>query len=127
MISKKINPTITKGVARVPVIMQMEEVECGATSLAMVMAYYGRNIDSVDAAYAYMANERYDGAMVKLGEEYKKLIQRGILSARNMPEWPQDGYLNVLVAPKYLERFNKNTKEAAAVRRLQEYRERVID
>ena len=92
-----------------------------------VMAYYGRNIDSVDAAYAYMASGRYDGAMVKLGEEYKKLIQRGILSARNMPEWPQDGYLNVLVAPKYLERFNKNTKEAAAVRRLQEYRERVID
>ena len=92
-----------------------------------VMAYYGRNIDSVDAAYAYMASGRYDGAMVKLGEEYKKLIQRGILSARNMPKWPKDGYLNVLVAPKYLERFNKNTKEAAAVRRLQEYRERVID
>ena len=30
----------TKGVAKVPVIMQMEALECGAACLAMVMAYY---------------------------------------------------------------------------------------
>ena len=36
----KIKPTITKGVAKVPVIMQLEALECGAASLAMVMAYY---------------------------------------------------------------------------------------
>ena len=40
----KIKPTITKGVAKVPVIMQLEALECGAASLGMVMAYYGKNI-----------------------------------------------------------------------------------
>lgn len=33
---------VTKGVAKVPVIMQMETLECGAASLAMVLAYYGK-------------------------------------------------------------------------------------
>ncbi|MDR0857797.1 MAG: NHLP family bacteriocin export ABC transporter peptidase/permease/ATPase, partial [Oscillospiraceae bacterium] len=33
---------ITKGCARVPVVMQMEALECGAASLAMVLAYYGK-------------------------------------------------------------------------------------
>lgn len=32
---------VTKGRAMVPVIMQMEALECGAASLAMVMAFYG--------------------------------------------------------------------------------------
>ena len=31
-----------KGVAKVPMIMQMEAVECGAASLAMILAYYGK-------------------------------------------------------------------------------------
>ena len=31
-----------KGVARVPVVMQMEALECGAACLAMVLAYYGK-------------------------------------------------------------------------------------
>ena len=39
---KKIKPTLTKGVAKVPVVMQLEALECGAAALAMVMAYYGR-------------------------------------------------------------------------------------
>ena len=39
---KKIKPTLTKGVAKVPVVMQLEALECGAASLAMVMAYYGK-------------------------------------------------------------------------------------
>jgi NHLM bacteriocin system ABC transporter peptidase/ATP-binding protein len=39
---KRIKPTLTKGVAKVPVVMQLEALECGAASLAMVMAYYGR-------------------------------------------------------------------------------------
>lgn len=33
---------ITGRVARVPVIMQMEALECGAASLAMILAYYGK-------------------------------------------------------------------------------------
>ena len=32
----------TKGVANTPLIMQLEALECGAASLAMVMAYYGK-------------------------------------------------------------------------------------
>ena len=33
---------VTRGVAKVPVIMQMEALECGAASLAMIAAYYGK-------------------------------------------------------------------------------------
>ncbi len=39
---KSIRKPVRKGHARVPVIMQMEALECGAASLAMVMAYYGK-------------------------------------------------------------------------------------
>ena len=38
----KIKRTFRKGVAKVPVVMQMESLECGAASLAMVCAYYGK-------------------------------------------------------------------------------------
>ena len=38
----KIKSPVTKGTAKVPVIMQLEALECGAASLAMVMAYYGK-------------------------------------------------------------------------------------
>ncbi|MCR4646480.1 MAG: hypothetical protein K5695_13920 [Oscillospiraceae bacterium] len=38
----KIKTPVTKGAVKVPVIMQLESLECGAASLAMVMAYYGK-------------------------------------------------------------------------------------
>ena len=38
----KIRQPLTKGVAKVPVVMQMEALECGAAALAMVMAYYDK-------------------------------------------------------------------------------------
>lgn len=38
----KIKSPVTKGTAKVPVIMQMETLECGAACLAMVMAYYDK-------------------------------------------------------------------------------------
>ncbi len=70
--NRKIPPTLTKGVAKVPVIMQLEALECGAASLAMVMAYYGKWIpleqvrkdcgvsrDGSKASNMYKAAEHY--------------------------------------------------------------------
>ena len=37
-----IKTPIEKGVAKVPVVMQMEALECGAASLTMILAYYGK-------------------------------------------------------------------------------------
>lgn len=43
MITGKINrQPVRSGVARVPFIMQMEALECGAACLAMVLAYFGK-------------------------------------------------------------------------------------
>ncbi|MBQ0072551.1 MAG: hypothetical protein KBS81_11980, partial [Spirochaetales bacterium] len=39
---KKQPQPVMNGVAKVPVIMQMEALECGAASLDMILAYYGK-------------------------------------------------------------------------------------
>ncbi len=38
----KVRPAVTKGYAKVPVVMQMEMLECGAACLTMILAYYGK-------------------------------------------------------------------------------------
>jgi NHLM bacteriocin system ABC transporter peptidase/ATP-binding protein len=38
----KIKQQLSKGVAKTPVVMQLEALECGAASLTMIMAYYGK-------------------------------------------------------------------------------------
>lgn len=40
--SRKVKRPVQAGCVRVPVIMQMEALECGAACLAMVLAYYGK-------------------------------------------------------------------------------------
>ena len=40
--AERIKKPITKGVAKVPVVMQLEALECGAASLCMILAYYNK-------------------------------------------------------------------------------------
>ena len=40
MTKKNVKTPLKKGIAKVPIIMQLEALECGAASLCMVMAYY---------------------------------------------------------------------------------------
>ena len=42
MNKKKIKQPIKKGACRVPVVMQMEALECGAACICMILAYYSR-------------------------------------------------------------------------------------
>ena len=42
MSQKKVKQPVSKGRAKVPVVMQMEALECGAACLTMVMAYYDK-------------------------------------------------------------------------------------
>lgn len=39
---KKQNMPLSKGVAKVPVVLQLEALECGAAALCMMLAYYGK-------------------------------------------------------------------------------------
>lgn len=48
MIMKKSNELIKKGVAKVPVFIQMQKCECGSTSLGMILAYYGKWVPQED-------------------------------------------------------------------------------
>lgn len=40
--ARKKNVPVKKGVAKVPVVMQLETLECGAASLTMILSYYGK-------------------------------------------------------------------------------------
>ena len=40
--AEKIKKPVTKGKAKVPVVMQLEALECGAASLCMILAYYNK-------------------------------------------------------------------------------------
>ena len=68
----KVGKTIEKGVAKVPVIMQLEALECGAASLAMVMAYYGKwvPLEQVRSDCGVSRDGSSAGNMVSAAESY---------------------------------------------------------
>ena len=65
--SRKIKKPLVKGVARVPVIMQLEMLECGAASLSMIMGYYGKWITLEQA--------RVDCGVSRDGSSAKNIMQ----------------------------------------------------
>ncbi len=89
----KTNQPITKGVAKVPQVMQMETLECGAAALAMILAYYGKWMPleqiRVDCGVSR------DGASItniaKAAQSYGLKVegfQRGIEALRNEGPFP---------------------------------------
>ena len=71
MKKSKTKQPLTKGVAKVPVIMQLEALECGAACLAMIMAYYG--------TWVPLEQVRVDCGVSRDGSKAKNVL----LAARN--------------------------------------------
>ena len=88
---KKANKPVTKGVAKVPVIMQLEALECGAACLDMILAYYGKWIpleqvrkdcgvsrDGSNAANIMTAAENYGMEVSAYRYEPEGLREQGV-------------------------------------------------
>jgi NHLM bacteriocin system ABC transporter peptidase/ATP-binding protein len=67
MASKKVKQPLTKGVAKVPVVMQLEMLECGAACLAMIMGYYEKWITLEQA--------RVDCGVSRDGSSARNIVQ----------------------------------------------------
>lgn len=91
MKEKKVKRPVTRGVAKVPVIMQLEALECGAASLAMVMAYYGKWIpleqvrtdcgvsrDGSNAKNVYLAAQSYGFQVEAFRRSPEVLREKGV-------------------------------------------------
>ncbi|MBR5365400.1 MAG: NHLP family bacteriocin export ABC transporter peptidase/permease/ATPase subunit [Clostridia bacterium] len=80
----------TKGVVRVPVVMQLETLECGAAALCMVMAYYGKWVpleqvrldcgvsrDGSKAKNIYLAAEHYGFSVKAFSLDPESIREKG--------------------------------------------------
>ena len=63
----RVKKPVLKGAAKVQVIMQMEALECGAASLAMVLAYYGKWIP--------LEQVRYDCGVSRDGSNARNVLR----------------------------------------------------
>jgi NHLM bacteriocin system ABC transporter peptidase/ATP-binding protein len=70
-LSKKIAQPVNKGTAKVPIVMQLEALECGAACLTMIMAYYEKWIP--------LEQVRIDCGVSRDGSNAKNIL----LAARN--------------------------------------------
>jgi NHLM bacteriocin system ABC transporter peptidase/ATP-binding protein len=88
--SNSVPKTILKGTAKVPVILQMEALECGAAALAMVLAYYkkwvpleqvrrdcGVSRDGSNAKNIYLAAQNYGLKVNAFKYEPQTLKEKG--------------------------------------------------
>ena len=64
---KRIRQPVTKGVAKVPVIMQLEALECGAACLTMILAYYDK--------WAALEQVRADCGVSRDGSNAKNIVK----------------------------------------------------
>ncbi|MCR5499129.1 MAG: NHLP family bacteriocin export ABC transporter peptidase/permease/ATPase subunit [Acetatifactor sp.] len=76
---KPIKKPVKNGVAKVPVVMQMEALECGAASLCMVLAYYNK--------WVTLEQVRYDCGVSRDGSN-----ARNVLRAARSYGMKADGY-----------------------------------
>lgn len=65
-VNKKVKSPIKNGVAKVPVVMQLEALECGAACLTMIMAYYG--------LWLPLERVRYECGVSRDGSNAKNLL-----------------------------------------------------
>jgi len=71
MKKRKMNKPISKGVAKnTPVVMQLEFLECGAASLAMILAYYGK--------WLPLEQVRYDCGVSRDGSSAKNMYKAAV-------------------------------------------------
>lgn len=85
---KKINKPLKDKVAKVPVIMQMEALECGAASLAMILAYYGRWIplEQLRKECGVSRDGSNMRSMSKVAKKYNLQPKAFRISAENLQE-----------------------------------------
>jgi len=92
------------GIAKVPVIMQLEALECGAASLAMIMAYYGKWIpleqvrsdcgvsrDGSNAKNLYLAAEHYGFTVTARKTSPEELKAEGVFPC--IIHWNMDHFV----------------------------------
>ena len=95
---------MTKGVAKAPVILQLEELECGAASLAMILGYYGKWItleqarsdcgvsrDGSSAANIVKAARNYGLDVKTYRRNPKSLRQKGVFPC--IIHWNSDHFV----------------------------------